>query len=161
MEKDLEKEELIEMMAIHLRNQQLIPPLAAKIWAILVIENQTKGISFDDLLKKLSVSKSSLSVNLNLLLKTKRIEYSNVEGGRKKYFKSRPFSRFLSRTLRNMSFEKKLLEKIAQYKLKTSGKNDPVVQNIEIFKLHLEEARKLIKKILDDLVKIENKTLNN
>jgi len=161
MGKDLEKEELIEMMAIHFRNQQLVPPLAAKIWAILVIENQTKGISFDDLLKKLGVSKSSLSVNLNLLLKTKRIEYSNVEGERKKYFKSRPFSRFFSRTLRNISFEKKLLEKVIQYKLKTSGKDDPALERIEIFKSHLEEARKLIKRILDDLVKIEKQTLNN
>jgi len=160
MESNLEKEELIEMMALHLRNQHIVTPLASKIWAILIIEDKEKDISFDYLLKKLQASKSSISVNLNFLLKTKRIMYSNIEGTRKKYFKARPFSNFLVKELKNLTFEKKLLDKIVLYRRKTLGEKDPFVENIQTFKSHLAEAKKLTNKILKDIKKIEEKTLN-
>lgn len=163
MNTGLEKEELIEMMSIHLQNQYPIPPLAGKIWAVLIIEGKEKGLTFDYLLERLGASKSSISTNLNLLLKTNKIDYSTIEGDRKKYFKSHPFSERFVRLLKNMEFEKMLLEKVIRYKSKTENLNGNScsLENLKAYKEHLYEMEKQTQKLLTDLKIIEEKNLNN
>ncbi len=163
MNTDLEKEELIEMMGVHLQNQHSISPLTGKIWATLIIEGKSEGLTFDYLVEKLQASKSSISASLNCLLKTDKIYYSHIEGDRKKYFRAYPFSKRFVRLLQNMEFEKKLIEKIIAYKCKTeiSDKSNCALENIKAYKEHLYEMEKITKRLLADLKKIEEENLNN
>src|SRR5690554_7890175 len=115
---DLEREELIEMMGIHLQNQHSISPLTGRIWGTLIMEGKTKGLTFEYLVEKLQASKSSISSSLNLLVKTNKIYYNTIEGDRKKYFRAYPFSERFVRLLQNMEFEKTLLDNIIVYKSK-------------------------------------------
>lgn len=163
MEKDLEKEELIEMMGIHLQNQHSIPPLSGRIWAVLIIEGKENGLTFDYLAERLQASKSSISTNLNLLLKTDKIYYSTILGDRKKYFRSYPFSERFERLLKNMEFEKKLIDKVIKYKSREAScaAEKCALENIKAYKEHLKEMEKLTQKILKDLQNIEQKNIQN
>lgn len=163
MNTDLEKEELIEMMGVHLQNQHTISPLTGRIWATLIIEGKSQGVTFEYLVEKLQASKSSISASLNLLLKTDKIYYSHIEGDRKKYFKTYPFSERFVRLLKNMEFEEKLIEKIITYKCKTevSDKSNCALENIKAYKEHLYEMEKITRRLLADLKKIEEENLNN
>lgn len=160
---DVEKKEIIEMLGIHLQNQHLISPLCGKIWAMLIIEGKSTGLTFEYLVGKLQASKSSISTNLNFLLKTNKIYFSTIKGDRKKYFRAFPFSERFERLLRNMEFEKKLIDKIINYKSKeeTSAENNCAFENIKAYKEHLNEMEKLTQKIIDDLKKIEQKNVKN
>ena len=163
MNTDLEKEELIEMMGIHLQNQHSISPLTGKVWATLIIEGKNNGITFDYLVEKLQASKSSISTSLNLLLKADKIYYSTISGDRKKYFRPYPFSERFVRLLKNMAFEKILLEKVIRYKSKAQKPDESTcsLENIKAYKEHLNEMEKITEKLLTDLKRIENKNLNN
>lgn len=151
------------MMRVHLQNQHAISPLTGKIWATLIIEGKDEGLTFDYLVEKFQASKSSISASLNLLLKTDKIYYSHIEGDRKKYFRTFPFSKRFVRLLQNMEFEKKLLEKVIRYKSKTehSNKSNCALENIKAYKEHLYEMEKITRQLLTDLKKIEEKNLNN
>lgn len=63
-----------------------IPPLAAKIYATLLFDFEKKGISFDELVELFSASKSSISTNVNLLLREHLIRDVNKMDQRKRYF---------------------------------------------------------------------------
>jgi|SRR5690554_127976 len=160
---DLEKEELIEMMGIHLQNQHSISPLTGRIWATLIIEGKDSGLTFDYLVEKLQVSKSSVSASLNLLTKKDKIYYSTIAGDRKKYFKAYPFSERFVRFLKNMEFEKTLLDKIILYKNKEekTTENTCSLQNIKAYKEHLDEIEQLTRKMLEKLKRTEEKNLIN
>ncbi|HUH51891.1 MAG TPA: hypothetical protein VLZ11_07315 [Flavobacterium sp.] len=165
MNTDLEKQELIKMMAIHLQNQHTIPPLAGRIWASIIIDGKDKGLTFDYLVEKLHASKSSISTNLNLLLKSDNIYFSTIVGDRKKYFRAFPFSERFVRLLKNMEFEKKLLDKLIEHKSKEASLsgNNCSLYNIQAYKDHLDEMELLTQKILEDLKNIEqeNQKINN
>lgn len=163
MEKDLEKEELIEMMGIHLQNQHSISPLTARIWSVLIMEGKDEGLTFEYLVERLQASKSSISTSLNLLLKTDKIYFSTILGNRKKYFRPHPFSERFVRHLKNIEFEKKMLEKVIKYKSKTNKpeENNCILDNIKAYKEHLNEMEKITTKLLTDLKKIEEKNLIN
>lgn len=157
-----EKEELIEMMGIHLQSLHSISQLCGKIWATLIIEGKSTGLTFDYLLQKLQVSKSSVSTNLNFLLETDRICFSIKEGERKKYFKAHPFSKMLERIFNNLKFEKKLVDKIIDYRRKEDSipENIKLLENLEAYKSHIVDIEKSTLKIIEDLKRIEHKNTN-
>ncbi len=62
-----------------------LPPLAAKIQALLIFDFTREGVTFEELVAAFSVSKSSISTSLHILLDIGLItELSKV--GRKRYF---------------------------------------------------------------------------
>jgi len=158
---DLEREELIEMMGIHLQNQHSISPLTGRIWGTLIMEGKTKGLTFEYLVEKLQASKSSISSSLNLLVKTNKIYYNTIEGDRKKYFRAYPFSERFVRLLQNMEFEKTLLDNIIVYKSKEEKtfENACSLENIKAYKEHLNEIEQLTQKMLKKLKETEQKNL--
>lgn len=162
MSNDTEKEELIGMLGIHLQNQHSISPLSSRIWATLIMEGKEKGLTFEYLVDKLQASKSSISTSLNLLLKTDKIYYSTLSGDRKKYFRPYPFSERFERLIKNLEFEKKLLDKIISYKSKEeySIDNNCGLENIKAYKEHLHEMEKITQNLLTDLQNIEQKNIN-
>ena len=114
-----EKEELIEMFGVHFEALHNIPPLGSRILGTLILDCCKNGMTFEDLVERMGASKSSISTNLNLLLKMGKISYYTLPGDRKKYFKPSPFSERLTNYLKIIDFEKKIIEKLLGYREKT------------------------------------------
>ena len=68
-----EKQELIEMFGVHFEQLYNIPPLASRILGTLIIDGCKSGLTFEELVDKMQASKSSISTNINLLLKNPKI----------------------------------------------------------------------------------------
>ena len=79
------KEEIIETLGLHLEKEYNLPPLAARIYAILILTDED-GITFEDCLEKRGASKSSTSTSLNLLQNMGLITYFTKPGDRRRYF---------------------------------------------------------------------------
>ena len=63
-----DRRELIETLGVHLEAEYDLPPLAARIYADLVLTDDT-GLTFEACLSNHGASKGSVSTALNLLQK--------------------------------------------------------------------------------------------
>ncbi|GGW24949.1 GbsR/MarR family transcriptional regulator [Arenibacter certesii] len=117
MATDLEKNQLIEELGVYFENNKILPPLAARIFAMLILTDQ-EGISFDDFVEGLFASKSSISTNLQLLQATGRIIYFTKPGDRKRYFKISPNDIFeqLDKKIEQWETEKEMHLKVYKFK---------------------------------------------
>jgi len=80
-----EKMALVEKLGVHLENREQLAPVAARILSYIVLTGK-KGATFEDMVKILCASKSTISTHLNHLQDLKKIEYFTKTGDRKKYF---------------------------------------------------------------------------
>lgn len=158
-----EREELIEMFGIYFESLYNLSPLAARILATLIIEGCKSGLTFEYLVEKLSASKSSISTNLNLLLKMEKISYFTIAGDRKKYFKSAPINERLKNYLKLMKSEEFILDKMVSYREKTAScpAERCNLENLKAYKLHLQAVEKLITKTISEFKEIEINNNNN
>lgn len=160
-----EREELIEMFGIYFESLFHIPPLAARILSILIIDGCKSGLTFETLVEELSASKSSISTNLNLLLKMEKITYFTIVGDRKKYFKPAPISNRLTNYLKMIESEEFIIDKMVSYREKTAScvAEKCNLNNIKAYKAHLQQVEKLIINTIAEFKEIEitNITINN
>ena len=63
-------------------------PIPARIIGLLLVTDKPY-LTFEEIKNNLKVSKSAISIGLNLLLGTQQIDYITLPGDRKRYFKSR------------------------------------------------------------------------
>jgi len=86
-EKSLEirKKELVEKFGVFMERQDNLPPIAARIFASLVI-NKGHGTTFEELVVFLAASKSTISTNIQLLSNRGMLTFYTKPGDRKKYF---------------------------------------------------------------------------
>ena len=85
-ELDNEREQLTEKLGVLMEKKYKFAPVAARILSTLILSGKP-GLSFDELVKQLQASKSTVSTNLEQLQNIKRIEYFTIPGDRKRYFK--------------------------------------------------------------------------
>lgn len=151
-----EKEELIEMFGIHFESIYNIPPLAARILGSLIIDCKA-GITFENLVERMGASKSSVSTNVNLLLKMGKIQYHTLPGDRKKYFKPSPFSERLESYMKMVEYEKKLIDKVLAYREKTVSCPQERFQLMHAmaYKEHVLEMEKVLGKTIEKFKRIE------
>lgn len=71
----MEREKLIEEIGVHFESVYNLPPLAARIYAILIMGNE-EGYSFEALVEEVAASKSTVSTSLNLLLQLQKLSIS-------------------------------------------------------------------------------------
>ncbi len=114
-----EKRKLIEEVGLNLQEKHNFTPLAARIYAILILSS-ADGCTFDEIIGLTEASKSSVSTNLHLLTQLKYVEYFTKPGHRKRYF--RTTLNYLRLTLLEYqeSIEKELqiVQKINKYNCK-------------------------------------------
>jgi len=79
------KKELVEKFGVFMERQENLPPIAARIFASLVI-NKEGGTTFDELVVFLAASKSTISTNIQLLSNRGMLTFYTKPGDRKKYF---------------------------------------------------------------------------
>lgn len=156
---DDEKSELIELFGIHFERLYNISPLGGRILATLVIDGCKSGLTFDELVEKMQASKSSVSTNLNLLLKTGKIEYFTITGDRKKYFKAAPLSQRLKNYLTIVDGEKMLIDKLMDYRKKNIScvQEEINFQNMCAYKEHVLQVEQLLLSTINKFKSIEIK----
>lgn len=158
-----EREEIIEVLGIHFESLYDIPPLAARILGVLIVDGCKSGLTFDFLVEKLAASKSSISTNLNLLLKMEKIYYFTITGDRKKYFKSSPLSDRLTNYLKMIEAESNIITKMHDYRKKTAScvEEKCNLENIISYKNHLHSVEKSLQQTIAAFKKIEFNNNNN
>lgn len=147
------KEELIEELGIHFEGLYHLPPLASRIYSILIL-NGYDGMTFEQLMEQTEASKSSVSTSINLLMRANKVEYFTKSGDRKRYFRNR--KNHLKLRLGNY---KSLIEREIDLFGKTSAylkmfNNKTYQENLcytSIYIDHLKESKKILEATLDKL----------
>ena len=152
-----EREELIEMFGLHFELLYNLPPLGSRILGLLIIDGCKSGLTFEAIVEKMKASKSSVSTNLNLLLKMDKITYYTVAGDRKKYFKPSPFSERLANYIKLLEFEKQIIDRLIDYREKTVSCSEEQynMENVKAYKNHVCEVEELLIKTIDQFKEIE------
>ncbi|MDC8001176.1 ArsR family transcriptional regulator [Aequorivita todarodis] len=85
-----EHSSLIEEIGIVIEERAGLPPLAARIYATLILASDD-GFTFEDISEIHQASKSAVSNSLSVLVKLEYIEYFTKPGERKRYIKASKF----------------------------------------------------------------------
>ncbi|HLT51466.1 MAG TPA: MarR family transcriptional regulator [Arenibacter sp.] len=107
------KKYLIEEIGVGLGERMGVSPLAARIYILLALSSP-KGLTFESIREELGSSKSSTSINLNILIQLKYVEYNTRPGDRRRYFKgAKNFQvNYLKQNSQALNREIELLDKI-------------------------------------------------
>ncbi|HUH27784.1 transcriptional regulator [Gelidibacter sp.] len=80
-----DKEDLVERLGVFMEKKEQLAPVAARILSYIILTGKS-GTTFEDLVRDLCASKSTISTHLNHLTDLKRILYFTKTGDRKKYY---------------------------------------------------------------------------
>lgn len=154
------KEEIIETLGVHLEQEHNLPPLAARIYAILILTDQD-GITFEDCLEKRGASKSSTSTSLNLLMNMGLITYFTKPGDRRRYFKTAKKKTFflskLQENLNRVEREKHIITMVMGYHQKYCPKKYEEGQvRTQVYLDCVNESKKILKKSIKKFESILN-----
>lgn len=107
------KKYLIEEIGVGIGERMGVSPLAARIYILLVL-SPPNGLTFESIREELGSSKSSTSINLNVLIQLKYVEYATKPGDRRRYFKcARNIQvNYLKQTSNALQKEIQLIDKI-------------------------------------------------
>lgn len=118
MTKEEVRKKLVEELGVHFEEQHSLPPLAARIFAYLILTDED-GVTFDDCQEKRNASKSSVSASLSLLLKLGIITYFTKSGDRRRFFRIAENNSFfvtkMKGELKAIEKERIMVEKIMAY----------------------------------------------
>lgn len=157
-----EKNELREMFGTHFEKLYNIPPLAARILGILILDGCKGGITFESLVETMGASKSSISTNLNLLLKMEKIVYFTICGDRKKYFKAADLSKRLESYLQMIDSEITIINRMIAYREHTAScpEEQCNLENVKAYKIHVSEVEKIFTNTIQKFQEIETQNKN-
>ena len=162
MDVQKEKNELREMFGVHFEKLYNIPPLAARIIGVLIIDGCKSGLTFDTLVETIGASKSSISTNLNLLLKMEKVTYFTICGDRKKYFKAADLSKRLENYLQIIDSEMTILNRMIIYREHTASclEEQRNLDNVRAYKVHVNDLQKLFSNTIKKFQEIETHNKN-
>lgn len=131
-----------------------LPPLAARIYAYLMFDFEKKGLTFEDFVEVFSVSKSSVSENINLLLKLNLIKNSELYNERKRHFIiNGDFVKIrFQEIVEKMQSEIEILDRLHGYR---NSRDENLNEKYSIYRSLLS---KNIENIQDSLRKLYNET---
>ena len=159
MNKEEHRRELIEELGIHFESEYSLPPLAARIFASLVLTDEI-GLTFEECLLKRGASKSSISTSINLLLQLGIIKYFTKAGDRKRYFKMADKNTFfikkLEQALKKAQSESKMILKVVAYN--ETFNPDKYMANKEKTKIYmdcLQKNQEAFEETIDKLTTLE------
>ena len=111
-----EQIQLIEELGLQLEETIKLSPLASRIYSLLILSSND-GLTFEEIRSIVPASKSSISVNINLLLQLDYISFYTKTGNRKRYFRlAKYFSLVtLKSDFEDISNEVLLIDKINNY----------------------------------------------
>ncbi len=157
---DLEKNKLIEELGVYFENNKILSPLAARIFAMLILTDE-EGISFDSFVEGLKASKSSISTNLQLLQAAGRIVYFTKPGERKRYFKIAPndLTEQLDKKIAQWEMEKEMHLKVYRFKKNMFKDGVPSLDQMPGLQ-YIQTYTKLADYFIDNLKQLKEKLEN-
>lgn len=139
---------LLDDLCLHFINERNMPPLAAKIYSLLIL-SKTESLTFDKIIERTGACKSSVSNQLNFLIEEGRVDFFHKNEKRKRYFKTK--RDYLSKTLElhqeKIQSEIEVVTKVIQHK----SNRDFDKELVDIFKTHLVNESKNISKTIKSL----------
>ena len=158
-----QKAELVEMFGVFFESTHHLPPLASRILGNLIIDGCKTGLTFEDLVERMSASKSTVSTSLNLLLKMEKVTYYTLTGDRKKYYKPSPFSNRLQNYLKMIELKKTIIEKMMSYREKTVSCPEERcnLENMQEYRKHVLNVESIIENTIKRFKEIEEKNNQN
>ena len=130
-----------------------LPPLNAKIYVYMLFDIRHEGFTFDELLNRFNVSKSSLSNRLQMLAQNTFIEYITPIDSRKRYYRINPkFMEIrIGNVLGKLLSEKELMQRMLLCNKQQKNPNDIVIkaigQFVTILDTHIKTFEDTLKKV--------------
>ncbi len=149
------REEIIETLGLHLEEEYNLPPLAARIYAILILTDKD-GLTFEDCLERRGASKSSISTSLNLLVNMGMVTYFTKHGDRKRYFitakKKTFFLSKLQESRKRVENEKNIITMVMEYhKEHCPNKYEEGRPKTTIYLEYMQKNEKLLNESIEKL----------
>lgn len=142
MGKQDELNNVIDLFTNHFITYLNYPPLASKIYSILLISHREKGLSFKDIIEQTNSSKSSVSISLNFLKEAQKITFYTEGSSRKKIFTAVSLADVISSYLRIFNSEKKATQALDAYAKKYDVDNYKKFKG-KFFSLYLQHIQKV------------------
>jgi len=143
---------LFKELVFHYEQFYKLQPLTARIYALLILNNCSKGLSFENLHETLEVSKSSVSHSINTLLDLNFIEQFKLNNERKRYF--RIHKNFFLMRLEEVNVrlirEKEINEKLKEYR-KEDGDTMFHKDEFDYYLTHLHDVTSSVEKTIENL----------
>lgn len=159
-----EKQDLVERLGVFMEQNEQLAPLAARILSYIVLTGKT-GTTFEDLVRDLCASKSTISTHLNHLADLKRIVYFTKTGDRKKYYTINEDSiiQSIDSMMESWMTQKQLHNEIKVYKKKINDQNTERSSKFDLdfhvnFIKFLEEVTQSVSTLRSNIIE---KTLNS
>lgn len=159
---DKKKAALIEKLGVHMESQDQLAPLAARIYASLILTGKG-GQTFDELVNQLKASKSTVHTHLNSLQTQGRVSYFTKTGDRKRYFIVAPnrLLNVIDEMTNNWNRQKEMHLEILEYK-SAVNKENPGDASLELdfhkdYLVFLEEAGEAIRKLKVNIIQKQDK----
>ncbi|MDX1363679.1 GbsR/MarR family transcriptional regulator [Arenibacter latericius] len=155
-----EKKVLIEEIGLTLEERAGLAPLAARIYATLILSSNA-GLTFDEIIEITEACKSSVSSNLNVLLQLDYVEFYTKTGDRKRYFKTSP--NFVKNAMNHygglLKKELEVINKVRDFN-KLNNPEKYYSDKIEglLYQEYLEEQLESINQRLQDLNDLHRKS---
>lgn len=107
MSREKEQALLVEQIGQSFEEGLKLSPLAARIYALLILSSY-EGLTFETIREVIQASKSSTSVNINILSQLEYITFYTKPGDRKRYFKLAKYSALISLEILQQKIEKEM-----------------------------------------------------
>lgn len=148
---------MVELFGKYFETTHHLPPLGSRILATLIIDTCEDKVSFEDLVERMGASKSSVSTNLNLLLKLGKLTYYTLPGDRKKYYRPTKFSDRFNNYLKMMEVEKEIIDKMYAYREKSMAcpKEKLDLEMLKLYKSHVVTMESLLTKTINEFKELE------
>lgn len=153
-----ERNRLLEEVGLLIEERLGISPLAARIYALLTISSY-EGLHFEEIREIIKASKSSTSVNINVLLQLEYISYHTKPGDRKRYFKVAKYYQLesLAKYHQSLTKEIEMVDRINAYNKKYHPiKFTPEKSVGNIAQNYLKKTQDLVKTTIENLKNLRN-----
>ncbi|WP_034918082.1 GbsR/MarR family transcriptional regulator [Gillisia sp. CAL575] len=162
MQKELieRRNKLIERLGVFIENEDNMAPLEARIFSTLIITGKG-GSTFDNLVKDLNASKSTICTHLNTLQASGRVSYFTKPGDRKRYFNVTPnrLLQVMNEMLEKWNNQFDIHSEIIQFKKDANNQNTNESEEFELqfhenYLLFLEEVSNAVKKLKKNIAEL-------
>lgn len=150
MTKKKEQEQLIEKIGVGIEERLNLSPLASRIYALLILSSYD-GYTFEEIREIIQASKSSTSVNINVLTQLDYITYYTKPGDRKRYFKLAKYASLISLEVYHQAIEKEmeLIQEVNAYNKKHHLEKFTDEQSLgSVFQDYLIEKQQLVERTI-------------
>ena len=151
MPQETEQARLIEKLGLEIEERMSLSPLSSRIYALLIL-SPDDGLTFEEIKEVIQASKSSTSVNINVLVQLDYIKFYTKPGDRKRYFQISKYSALVSleNYQHDVDKEIEIITTINNYnKINHPEKFSGEKILGDIFEEYLEEKKQLIEKTIN------------